>query len=177
MCPRRSISFPPRQPVKRIQYAKGDLFDVKSPNSILVHACNCKGVWGSGIAATFKQRFPSAFHDYEGLCKRFKKKLLGKGFIFTPVVDGKPQQRIGYLFTSFDYGNKKDAPEKILQSTEKALEFFMPMVKDGTEIHSPKINSGLFAVPWEKTEALIEKALIRYPKVKWVVWELPPNAK
>jgi ADP-ribose 1''-phosphate phosphatase len=157
--------------MKRIQYKKGNLFDVKDPKTVLVHACNCRGVWGSGIATDFKRIFPNAFKDYEGLCNRFKKKLLGRSFVFAPIVNGQPQQMVGYLFTSYAYGPHKDPEAKILKNTEKAVDCLLEIVKEGTEIHSPKINAGKFAVPWEKTAEIVERALVRYPKIKWTVWE------
>ncbi len=39
--------------------------------------------------------------------------------------------------------------------------------KDNFE-HLPKINSGLFKVPWEETE----KILLEFPEVKWNVYYL-----
>jgi ADP-ribose 1''-phosphate phosphatase len=157
--------------MKRVTYRKGSLFDVKDPKAILAHACNCKGVWGSGIAVDFKQKFPKAFIHYEADCKKYDKKLLGRATLIHPPPN-EVHPLIVCLFTSYDYGNKKDPEEKILRNTEKSVQGLLQLLKDGVHVHTPKINSGRFAVPWEKTEAVIERVL-KPRNVKWTVWELP----
>jgi len=154
-----------------IVYKKGNLFDVKDPIAILLHACNCKGVWGSGIAVEFKRRFPAAYKDYQRRCAVRGKKLLG---VASLVFVLNPPQRVACLFTSNNYGPHKDPEKKILKNTDKAIENLFAFLKDGAEIHSPKINSGKFSVPWEKTAEIIENHLNRRD-IKWTVWEFDPN--
>lgn len=158
----------------RIIYKKGNLFDAAGgPNSILAHAVNCKGVWGSGIATEFKRLFPSSFEDYYQLCNRHKKQLLGMGVLYVPSPNNEAsQQKIAYLFTSYGYGPHKDPESRIVKNTDRAIGCLFSVLKDEAEIHSPKINAGKFAVPWEKTAAVIEKHL-KLRKIKWTVWELP----
>ena len=50
-----------------IQYKKMSLFDAPE-NSIITHACNAQGVWGSGIAKEFKKRYSNAFEVYYEHC-------------------------------------------------------------------------------------------------------------
>jgi ADP-ribose 1''-phosphate phosphatase len=161
--------------VKRITYKKGSLFDLQDPNAILAHACNCKGVWGSGIAVEFKRRYKDTFDYYESECKKFDKKLLGRALVYKeiriPDEDKRPRF-VACLLTSYDYGNNKDSESKILKNTEKSMLNFLSVLKDGAHVHSPKINSGRFSVPWEKTEAVMERVL-KTRNVKWTVWELP----
>lgn len=45
-----------------------DLF--RSGADVLVNTVNCVGVMGGGLAATFKDRFPSMFEDYRLSCLR-----------------------------------------------------------------------------------------------------------
>ncbi|KAL4934542.1 uncharacterized protein BDV17DRAFT_286238 [Aspergillus undulatus] len=52
---------------------EGDLFDARD-GAALIHACNCHGVWGSGIAKTFKQKYPAAFNAYKDYCQKYKSK-------------------------------------------------------------------------------------------------------
>ena len=60
----------------------------------------------------------------------------------------------------------------IVKATYLAIKDLLDEIKDGDEIHSPKINAGLFATPWEWTEKAIEQALSETnKKVKWIVWE------
>ncbi|RMZ22927.1 hypothetical protein D0859_13037 [Hortaea werneckii] len=47
--------------------SKGDIFAAPS-NSLLIHACNCEGSWGAGIAKAFKTHYPSAYQIYHAHC-------------------------------------------------------------------------------------------------------------
>jgi len=49
----------------------GDIFSAPS-NSILIHACNCQGSWGAGIAEAFKKYYPEAFTKYAAHCKKWR---------------------------------------------------------------------------------------------------------
>lgn len=149
---------------------KGDLFVPHYRRRVLAHACNAKGVWGSGIAAEFKTRYPWAFEAYEANCKQNKKAVMGTAQLID-LQDGKTDP-VGCLFTSYDYGKKKDDVHTILRNTETAVEHLLQQVHPHSfEIHTPKINSGLFEVPWHETEAVINRVLSRYNHT-WIVWEL-----
>ncbi|KAL4795697.1 hypothetical protein BDV19DRAFT_378671 [Aspergillus venezuelensis] len=52
---------------------QGDLFDAQD-GAALIHACNCEGKWGKGIAKAFKKRYPAAFKIYKTHCDKYKKK-------------------------------------------------------------------------------------------------------
>lgn len=74
--------------------------------------------------------------------------------------------------TSDGYGSQRDPEDKILLNTENAVESLLCQmsIKGLTEVHSPKVNSGLFGVPWEKTEKIITEQLERFSGVNWTVW-------
>lgn len=132
-----------------IEYHTGSLFDVQS--GYLGHACNCRGVWGSGIAVDFKRLFPEAFLAYSNRCQEFGRHLAGSAFIAGRVV---------CLFTSDGYGANVDTPAKIVEQTAWAVE---QLEKAGlTEINIPKINSGRFNVPWELTEKVLKNSTITF---------------
>jgi ADP-ribose 1''-phosphate phosphatase len=151
-----------------IVYKKGSLFDAPK-DSILVHSCNAQGVWGSGIAKEFKIRFPESYEMYHLGC--LDEDATGLG-ILLPEENG---YRVGCLITSKNYANKKDSIDVILNNTEAALQMFFTTQLLGSkdEIHSCKFNSGLFGVPWEKTEKILLDIMkeIGYTK-EWTVWEL-----
>lgn len=43
-----------------IKETEGDIFS--SPDgSVLIHACNCQGAWGAGVAAAFRTKYPAAY--------------------------------------------------------------------------------------------------------------------
>ncbi|KAI4522261.1 hypothetical protein K525DRAFT_176667, partial [Schizophyllum commune Loenen D] len=135
-------------------YITGDIFSAPQ-GSILVHACNTKGAWGSGIAAAFKNRYPRAFEVYKEHCKESGASALGT-CLRIPDVDGKGHE-IACLFTSKAYGKRKDAPEEILEATRAALGDLIENNADGQELHGCKFNSGRFAVPWKDTEGVLKE--------------------
>jgi hypothetical protein len=153
-----------------ITYEKKSLFDIEG-NAILVHATNCCGVMGSGIAKEFHQRFPSAVRLYSENCKRLGKKLVGTAVIYPTNGADKV---MGCLFTSIGYGKYVDSQDKILVSTQKALVSFFEFLEKSEilkehKIYSNKFNSGLFNVPWSQTEMLIKAELLKHPGVTWTI--------
>lgn len=141
-----------------INYIQGDLFDDKT--SILLHACNCKNLWKSGVAASFAKYFPVAYTTYQHHAANPGDLLI--------IED---RQTIVCLYTSKNYGQYVDSVEQILNSTRLSLDRLGDHFKNqNVVISSPKINSGLFKVPWEKTEALIETFLVNHPNIKWNVY-------
>jgi len=128
-----------------IKYVKGDLF-LAPLTQLLVHAVNCQGMWGSGIAKQFNRKYRVEYYLYQAFCKYSPKPLTGQSVILN---------NIGCLFTSDNYGALVDPPELILKSTQLALEDLLS--KTTMDIAMPKINSGLFKVPWEQTAEIIEK--------------------
>ncbi|KAI9686215.1 MAG: ADP-ribose 1''-phosphate phosphatase [Bathelium mastoideum] len=148
----------------RIEERVGDIFD--APNhSVLIHACNCEGSWGAGIAAAFKKRYPEAFQKYKKHCDDSSgTDLRGTAFLIEPCEGTEaPEHFIGCLFTSAGKGKTKDKPATILQHTGPAMRNLLRRVgevRDGgeiTEVRMCRINSGLFKVPWEKSKAVLEE--------------------
>jgi len=138
---------------------KGDLFTSPPANSILLHACNCIGSWGGGIALAFKQKFPSAYETYRKHCSAHSddpRKLIGTCLIIRGASD---KYDVGCLFTSVGYGKQVDAPSMILDATRKAVTDLMEQNtgKNAKEIHSCQFNSGLFRVPWEDSQKILEE--------------------
>lgn len=148
------------------------LFDAPE-GSLIVHACNCKGSWGSGIAKEFKERYYEAFKTYQILCWFDGGKSKPGKFDFISI--NKEKHDIGCLFTSYGYGKELDSEDVILINTILAVDSALTHAAiNGTGyIFSNKFNSGLFKIPWEKTEKIINTLLPRYPTVKWIVCD--PN--
>lgn len=128
-----------------IKYVIGNLFDAPK-GSYLAHACNCQGVWGSGIAKQFKEKFPKSFKQYKD-----NSFIAEPGDVFG--CEEENSYNILCLFTSMNYGNKVDSPEQIIEATKKCFQ----LLPNDKPIHMPLINSGLFNVPWEKTAALLSQ--------------------
>jgi ADP-ribose 1''-phosphate phosphatase len=148
-----------------LTYHKGSLFDDKDAD-VFCHACNCQNVWGSGVAKQLKEKFPWAY-SREGLLSECL--CPGKATVYRSDDDEEPV--VLCLYTSLQYGKERDPADVILRNTRNALIECAPWFDAGTVIASPKINAGLFGVPWEKTEVLI-RALCELTRVEWHVWEL-----
>jgi len=130
---------------------KGNLFDADK-GSLLVHACNTEGAWGAGIAATFNRLYPSYYKAYQAHCQLKGNALLGSCLI----LNGK-WHRVGCLFTSTGFGKRALYQDEILDNTRKSLVDLFNQVSDTDVVNMPKINSGLFRVPWDKTLAIVEE--------------------
>jgi ADP-ribose 1''-phosphate phosphatase len=149
-----------------IFYQKMPLFEAPEL-SILVHAVNCKGVWGSGVAAEFKRKFPKAFKAYSHACKVDKDDMAGGAM----VTELENEHFIGCLFTSRGSGNK-DSKEAILSNTEQALYCLLETsAHKGYPFYSNKFNTGKFGVPWKETEKILKKMVNEY-NITWIVCEV-----
>jgi ADP-ribose 1''-phosphate phosphatase len=93
---------------------------------------------------------------------------------------GAPQHWIACLFTSAKYGKGKDKPNVILSNTGPSVRSMLDQVKEAkgegegvSGLRMCKINSARFAVPWEKTVAVLEGIAI---EEEWVgdveVWDV-----
>jgi ADP-ribose 1''-phosphate phosphatase len=153
-----------------IKHVKGNLF--RAPEgSVLVHSCNAVGLWGAGIAAQLYKRYPEAFADYVKHCARTPKNELMGSYHFYNAGD----YYILSLITSKGVGYNRDQPDVILENTANAIDAFLrdTTLSPQVQIHSPKINSGLFGVPWDDSEAVISTALKLYGHERnWYVWSL-----
>jgi ADP-ribose 1''-phosphate phosphatase len=148
--------------MKNISIVKGDLFKAPS-GSVLVHACNAQGVWGAGIAKMCAQKFPRAREEYTKLCKEKGTDLLG-----TCILIDVGEFKIACLITSNGFGARRDSPDVILENTRRAVADLLAKTTVADSIHMCKINSGLFAVPWYRTEALLD-----HFNRPMTVWEFP----
>ena len=93
--------------------------------------------------------------------------------------DDIPKHFIGCLYTSRHYGRKRDKPDHILQATPLAMDDLLKQVNDWNaknpsadekvkEVRMCKINSGLFAVKWEKTKKVLESIDVSHFDVKTI---------
>ncbi|KAI5238328.1 hypothetical protein E4T42_09022 [Aureobasidium subglaciale] len=142
---------------------KGDMF-AAPPKALLLHACNCQGSWNKGIAYAFQKNYPDHYSRYYAHCRdNDTEDLIGTCLIIPPQKTGR-QHWVGCLFTSRKYGRGKDKKDQILKNTENAVEHMVDQLegwqKRGKEMPiafwMPKINSGLFRVPWAETKKTIE---------------------
>lgn len=80
--------------------------------------------------------------------------------LLIPPKDGSPKHWVGCLFTSKIYGRRKDSPQQILDATAPSMQDLAKQMGDAgeeiKEIRICQINSGLFAVPWDRSRAVLE---------------------
>ena len=151
-----------------LNYRNGNIFDAPA-GSLLLHACNAHGAWGAGIALQFAHRFPVAQRAYARDCAAHSADALAGTTRLYPA----PRHTIACLITSRGYGKRRDAPDLILQFTRSALAHLLQQLRQTTAIHSPRINAGLFGVPWPSTAELLTQALDACPTAHtWTVWTL-----
>ncbi|KAL5365510.1 hypothetical protein BJX96DRAFT_13876 [Aspergillus floccosus] len=161
---------------------EGDLFSAPD-GAGLIHACNCKGSWGGGIAKAFKKKYPAAYKIYLDHCKKYQSeseykdvptsesttsrqvKLPEGTALLIPPQDkdtkkGSKGHWIICLFTSREYGKKVSSPDAILENTRLAVADMTKQVDElGAEIGelwSCRFNSGLFKVEWELSRKILE---------------------
>ncbi|CUS49631.1 LAQU0S24e00760g1_1 [Lachancea quebecensis] len=168
--------------ISNVNYIRGNCLAASIYNPrILIHSCNCNGSWGGGIAYQLGVKFPKAEGDYIELCEKFGSSLLGKFVLIPSYTDS--TLLIGCLFTASFGGSQQGTGESILTYTKQALEdmrikvftdadpsdeidsfsrkymqSFMDKLKVPVAKHRlemPQINSGIFGVPWPKTEQLL----------------------
>ncbi|MCJ1394641.1 ADP-ribose 1''-phosphate phosphatase [Xylographa bjoerkii] len=165
----------------RITESTGDIFAAPQ-NSVLIlpdpsfelDACNCRGVWGSGVALEFKKRYPQAFEVYHEECNTpssefHQKSLLGTALLIPPqdedlATTADEGHWIACFFTSVDYGKKVSSELVILESTKKAMadlqkkmKFWKAKGQEFGDLWAVRINSGKFGVPWDRTKRILEQ--------------------
>lgn len=133
----------------------------------MAHACNPFGLWGGGIAAVFKKNYPSAYKLYAAHCEKNGPALMGLALVIPtqaedPGNKGKVPVYIACLFTS-DF---ESTPAEIVKNTRNSMKQLshllrtlgdLEMANDTIVVNMPKINSGIFNVPWSKTEAALKE--------------------
>ncbi|KAL2871815.1 uncharacterized protein BJX67DRAFT_88216 [Aspergillus lucknowensis] len=130
-----------------IREAEGDLFDAPD-GTALIHACNCQGSWGKGIAQAFRIKYPAAFTVYKSHCDNYLKDPQDLEVSEAPPGTGQisrrirlpegsaliiPPQKRDYerprgkkhwiicLFTSRGYGRSLSSVNVILENTQLAV--------------------------------------------------------
>ncbi|KAH6851232.1 hypothetical protein B0I37DRAFT_131728 [Chaetomium sp. MPI-CAGE-AT-0009] len=149
----------------RITDRTGDLFAAPA-NTLLIHACNTIGSWGGGIALAFRKLYPAEFRVYRAHCARSTPdRLAGTALLIPPQGGGGDRHYIGCLFTSRRFGAARDSPDRILRATGPAMRHLMRLVAEEearagvriAEVRMCRINSGLFAVPWDSSKRVLEE--------------------
>ncbi|EDO17451.1 hypothetical protein Kpol_1037p48 [Vanderwaltozyma polyspora DSM 70294] len=166
--------------MNNISYIKGNILHGGNIPRILIHSCNCNGTWGGGIAYQLAVHYPEAEKIYTDICDDFGSELLGKCVLIPSFSDD--SLLIGCLFTSVYGGSSHDTKNEILKYTKLSLmqlslqlenndscidtclsEYNQLLISNikhhlkDYKLEMPKINSGIFNVPWEETEKILKE--------------------
>jgi O-acetyl-ADP-ribose deacetylase (regulator of RNase III) len=136
----------------KIEYRKGDLFSTEI--HYILHACNSKGVMGSGVAKTVRARYPLAYEKYTLWCSRGFR--LGTSLLVACedkiIINAVTQQNYGKVveqtgpnpvrYTSYD------AVADVFEGLEKVI--------PNSTIAMPLIGCALGGGDWSVVSAIIE---------------------
>ncbi|KAH8692240.1 putative phosphatase [Talaromyces proteolyticus] len=139
-----------------ITEVEGDLFDAPD-GAVLIHACNCLGSWGGGIAKAFQAKYPAAYEIYKEHCRDLRQSSRSQTLIHPDTGEEQdvrfplgtaliiPPQKEDYesdtpakkhwivcLFTSYAYGRSVSPPHIVLANSVHALR---DMKRQLEEIH------------------------------------------
>lgn len=158
--------------MNKVIYKNTDLFTAIGNNTILIHTVSVRPKQDTNeYTAKFKELFPVCFNDYLYTSELYKSKrmpnsLLGKSFWFG-YPDSK--QRVAFFYVSKKFGKWQDGPNFIVRNTETAVRTFLSNLPESIEIHSSKLNSYNFKIPWRATEKIINNILKDYPRHRWYI--------
>lgn len=116
---------------------------------IILHGCNAQGVMGSGVAKSFKEKFPEAYHEY---LLDYKEGLLQLGYISLYYQNAKLVLASG--ITQQYYGrdpNIRYVDYEAIREIFKKLDYMY----HGWHVHIPKIGAGLGNGNWNEIEEII----------------------
>lgn len=135
-----------------IVYIKGDIF--KTDKKIIAHGCNCRGGFGSGVAATVARLHPKAREAYLK-----KHQTVGWKLGETQYVESNGKIIVNCA-TQDRYGNGQR--DGIVYADYPAIEKVMKDLKEyskktGYDVTIPLIGAGLANGDWKKIEAIINQ--------------------
>ena len=144
----------------KIEYVKGDLMNADIQH--IVHGCNAQGVMGSGVAKLIRDKYLSAYTDYNDV---YNNKGLELGEIIVSVQDdGKV---IHNAITQNNFGRDTNT---VYVSYWAIADVFRKIDSwNIDEIAMPMIGAGLANGDWDVISAIIENTLVN---TKPIVYQL-----
>ncbi|WP_091014459.1 MULTISPECIES: macro domain-containing protein [Paenibacillus] len=141
-----------------IKVVNGNLLN--ATESIIGHQTNTKGVWGSGIAKSIKQKHPEAYPLYQLACHEYGDKLLG--CCWTTKVN--ENRVIANLFGQTTYGRNNSVVYTDYHALKTALKTLKIRAKKfGHSVALPyNIGCGLANGDWKVVYGIIEEVFSDY---------------
>lgn len=145
-----------------ISYIKGDL--LTSDEKLIAHGCNSKGVMGSGIAKSIREKYPIVYLKYhkwhEDFCVYNENDGLPLGA--TQFVDVTDNLTVINCITQKDFGsnyvNYKFVSYDAIYAAFKRINSYMSDTGIN-EIGIPKIGAGFGGGDWEVISRIIETCM------------------
>jgi O-acetyl-ADP-ribose deacetylase (regulator of RNase III) len=151
----------------KIRYEQGDL--IASDHVLIVHGCNARGRYASGIAGVIRERLPFAYHAYrDAFDDIFADFTLGD-VIWGFNISKNHSRIVGNLITQDDYGRQPGRVYVSYEAVTKAIHnvnCFVCQTQDGTirldrigairSVGFPLIGAGLGGGSWKMISQIIE---------------------
>ena len=152
------------------EYVSGDLFVNRFNAQAFAHGCNCKGAMGTGIAKSFRERYPDMYEDYRRRCKSEPREFnLGDCFLWK--ADHKPW--VFNLATQEHYWRCRASYQAIKESLETMKR--QPDEEGIRSIAMPRIGAGYGGLSWNKIRPIAEQVFNSWPGKLYVYEEFVPG--
>lgn len=142
---------------------------LRETRGIILHGCNARGAFNSGLAGQIRSMYPIVFTEYRKL--KFGSAALGE---FQPVQVS-DTLFIGNCITQMDFGRTPNtryaSPIAIQSALNKA--FFWAALMD-KPLFTPEIGCGLGGLSWEEIAPIYEMLEAKYPKVDVTLYRYKP---
>lgn len=147
------------------KYVKGDLLECEE--RVIIHGCNTKNGFASGIAGAIAKRWPKAKQDYHRPFNEGMEVNLGDFILSEQYRDG-VQIVIVHAMTQPKYGRD---PNTVYVSYDGVREVFrrLNVTLEGCSVAIPKIGAGLGNGDWNLIEQIINEET---PDLDITVYEL-----
>lgn len=164
--------------------------DLLAQQGILVHGCNSKGVMGSGIAESVKERFPAAYRAYRRRFEAFGLTLGEISMAANPALKAKAPlvaHKVDVLddripegvivvnaVTQERYGRQRDivyvSYPAVSAAFSRVRELVAGLRSAGVDmpVNYPLIGCGLANGDWSTVSGIIEQQLDGYEHALWV---------
>lgn len=144
-----------------IVYRQGNLLATES--AIIVHGCNARGAFNSGIARVIREQLPFAYEAYAAVFHQ-RKLQLGEVIWAVSIVTDLPPKIVGNAITQADFGNepKRYVDYDAVRSAMQAVDLFVQQttieaIPRPITVAMPRIGSGLGGGDWATIAQIIEQ--------------------
>lgn len=146
-----------------VNFLKGDILTLKSPDNIIVHQVNCQGVMGAGLAKQIRANYPVVYQTYKDEIDRRKQardrfsSVDGYGMLGRIQVVHTDGPTIINLFAQNYYGRDKQYTD--YTAFKSCLKTVNTLFKGKTISIPWGIGCGLAGGDWDKILSLIKGCL------------------